>query len=298
MDKEILTILAHDCRTPYREIAKKLEISANAVKKRIDHLIEREIISDFIVEFNPAMIGSEMAFIWLTTDGTESKSNFITEIGHHQAISQVAPVFGGGYLLFGEYENSMALTDLSDFLRNRESVSNVEIHAIATPSGTKVDLTRLQIRVLKALLSDARMQIKDIARLTGITVRIVRRTLNELKEGGGIRFSLRWRLSAGDRVAFHPRIEWSEKEISRQDFLDWLIREYQEELWVGMMAATRPMFIGSAIVDTISEVESVIQEIERQSFIKNAIAYIYQPARNFKSLRRLRLEQLVANSDV
>ena len=98
VDRQILGYLVQDCRTSYREIAKSLGMSATAIKSRVDDMLASGVIIDFIVEFSPAMIGAEVMAIWLQTDGTENKEQFISEIATNRGVIQISLLYGGDYL--------------------------------------------------------------------------------------------------------------------------------------------------------------------------------------------------------
>ncbi len=58
-DKKILEILKEDSRTPYTEIAEKLDVSEATVRKRIESLREDDVIKKFTVEIDPESLGYE-----------------------------------------------------------------------------------------------------------------------------------------------------------------------------------------------------------------------------------------------
>ncbi len=56
-DNEILSILAHDGRASTVSIAKKIGISRDAVKYRIDRMLREKVIQGFVVVINPPKMG-------------------------------------------------------------------------------------------------------------------------------------------------------------------------------------------------------------------------------------------------
>ncbi len=56
-DKEILEILQKDSRTPYTEIADKLDVSEATVRKRVSSLEEEGVIKRFTIEIEPENLG-------------------------------------------------------------------------------------------------------------------------------------------------------------------------------------------------------------------------------------------------
>ncbi len=293
IDKKILTILSDDCRTPYREIAKYLGMSATAIKSRIDDMVASRVIIDFIVEFSPAMIGSEMTVIWLKTDGMEDKEQFISEIAVNRGVTQITRIYGGDYLVTAEYTSSSEFATLAEFFRSNRHISSVEMHTLLTPRGKKTSLTNLQLRVLKALLNDARMLVSDIANETGLTVRLVRRTLRELKQNEAIRFSLRVHLNVGDRVTFLLKLKWDPKQASREKIMDILMTSYKDNLWETYPSASDPVLMCAATVDNMNHVNTFTTELKTYPGVVYSEAFIYRPSYRYKSLRRLCLEEAI-----
>ncbi len=56
-DMQIINALRRDARTPYTEIAKKLEISEAAVRNRVRALEKKGVIRKFTVLLDPAKLG-------------------------------------------------------------------------------------------------------------------------------------------------------------------------------------------------------------------------------------------------
>ncbi|NHJ15104.1 MAG: winged helix-turn-helix transcriptional regulator [Candidatus Thorarchaeota archaeon] len=298
IDKQILNILVVDCRTPYREIAKTLGMSATAIKSRVDDMIAGGVITDFMVEFTHAMIGAEAMMVWIKTDGTEDREQFISEIAANRGVMQICPLYGGDYLVGAEYTSSLQLATLTEAFKSNPHVSSTEMHTFLFPRGKTTNLTKLQLRVLKPLLKDARMLITDIAKETGLTVRLVRRTLRELKESEAIEFSLRWRLNVGDRVTFLLKLKWDPKQASRDKIIDMLQKKYQDEFWEILPSANDPVLFAAATVDNLNHIDIITTEIRSLPAITYSEAIIYRPPHNFKGLRRLHLEEAIQAAGV
>lgn len=298
VDRQILGFLIRDCRTPYREIAKSLGMSTTAIKSRVDDLLASGVIIDFAVEFSADMTGSEVLLVWLQTDGTEDKEQFISDIAANKGIVQITSVYGGDYVIFAEYTSSVELAALSEVFRSNRHINSVEMHTLLSQRGKKTNLKNLQLRVLKALLKDARMLISDIAKETGLTVRTVRKTLRELKESEAIRFGLRWRLNLADRLTFLTKIRWDPKQASRDDIIKLLSEKYGNLFWDLFISVSDPFMVGLATVDNLNAVDNLTNELKSHTAIQYCEAFIYRPGYRLKSLKRLYLEEAIRASGV
>jgi DNA-binding Lrp family transcriptional regulator len=298
VDKKIIDILGTDCRTPYREIAKSLGMSVTAIKSRVDDMVADGAIIDFVVEFMPAMIGSEIMLFWLATDGKEDKEQFISELAANRGVMQITLIYGGDYLVLAEYTSSFELATLTETFRSNPHISSTEMHTLLIRPGKKTNLTNLQLRVLRALLKDARMLISDIADETNLSVRLVRKTLRELKQSEAISFALRARFNVGSRVTFLLKLKWDPKRTSREEIVDMLMTRHQDTLWEVFPSASEPFLICAATVDDLNHVDTITAQLKSHPAILYSEAFIYRPSYRYKSLRRLCLEEAVQAAGV
>jgi DNA-binding Lrp family transcriptional regulator len=178
-------------------------------------------------------------------------------------------------------------------IKSNPHVSSTEMHTLIGPLGQKATLSNLQLRVLKELLTDARMEISDIAQRSGLTVRIVRRTLRELKECEAIRFSTLLRPNVGNRVTFLLKLRWNPKQVSREEIVELLVKEYTDEFWTITPSASDSFLIGVALVDNLNQMDAMTSKIKSIPAVTYAEVFIYRPPYNFPSLERLALEEAI-----
>ena len=193
IDKSILLTLDENCRLSYQALAEKFAISANAIKKRMDRLIDTGVIEEFSIVLKPAMMGSEYLIALVSTDGSEDEEKFIDHLGSHLNIVQVGQLVtasGRLYFLHCEYIGAEGLQTVGTFLRTMETVTGIELHTTLTQSGEKFDIKKLHLKVLKYLLEDARMQVSEISKRTGLAARRVSRAIQELHESNAFWFSV------------------------------------------------------------------------------------------------------------
>ncbi|MCR5798191.1 MAG: Lrp/AsnC family transcriptional regulator [Eubacterium sp.] len=74
IDKKILQMLQVDARTPVKDIAQEVFLTAPAVSARINHLIEEGYITGFHATINPQLLGYHIkSFINLEVDPKDKK---------------------------------------------------------------------------------------------------------------------------------------------------------------------------------------------------------------------------------
>ncbi len=74
IDKQILEILQKDARTPVKDIAEEVFLTAPAVSARINTLVKEKIITGFHAALNPELLGYHIkAFINLEVEPKDKK---------------------------------------------------------------------------------------------------------------------------------------------------------------------------------------------------------------------------------
>ena len=137
IDKNILFELLQNSRTPYQNIANKLSLSVNAVKKRIDKLKKTGIIRDYTISPSLSMIDAENILAIITTKEPTPDDGFLDTLGANPMIYAASVLTDGDVLCFGQYVGSKGLDEFGRFLRQLDDVTNVELHTILTEKGGK-----------------------------------------------------------------------------------------------------------------------------------------------------------------
>lgn len=296
LDKGILNDLGMNCRISYQKLADKYGLSATAVKKRVEKLVESGVIAQFIVEFNLAMIDGEFFLALISTDASVEENQFIESLGSNPMISEVGALAGGAYIVFGSYIGSKGLLDIGKYLRTLPSVEKVDIHTLLFPRGKKTDLKKLHLRVLSHLLSDPRLAATKIAKKTGLATRTVSRSIDEILESESIRLSIRWNLNATDSITFLSQIRWDEEKTDMEGILSWLRKTFPVEFWEPLISVNEPIMFPAFVVGSLRDVERVTRILEEATFIKTVVTLIGKPSRSFPDLRRYQLENLLRDS--
>lgn len=259
-------------------MADKLGITATAVKKRVTKLLERGVIDRFITTLNFEMIDSDLVLAIVQTDGSEFEEDFIDELGEPSFVFQVSPIAcgkGGLYAVFAVTSGLSGLSEFGTFIRTLKPVANSEIHVLLYPKGKKVNLTKTQLRVLKYLVENPRMSIVEIADLSGMTARRIRRTIEELQEGEGILFAVIWNLGIGGLTEVLLRIEWDEKNTDHESVIAWLRKRYPLEYWSPFISAAFPVIFARFVVEKLETIESIAREVKRAPFVKSLSTLVF-----------------------
>jgi DNA-binding Lrp family transcriptional regulator len=165
IDLHILSLLYADCRTPYRSIASTVGLSANAVKTRVKKMISTGIIKKFIVKVNPAIFGYQKQCFLVVRNSdkiiTKEKDYVFNQLNLLGDVLGYAKQLGGDtiFLLLVRPEAEEKI----EFVTNLLKPATIE-YRFATINPPSMNVSISDLKIIKCLLSNARMEIADIAK--------------------------------------------------------------------------------------------------------------------------------------
>ncbi len=302
LDKRILEELTQNCRATYKELSAKIGFTANAVRKRIDKLIENGTLYSFSIRPTLNTMHANIALSLIETDGSENVEEFLESFGQNQMIGEVNPIItseGGFYLILSDYIGADGALELGSFFRKLEHVKNVEMHPVFTEPfyhGKVVEFKPLEMRVMRFLCKDARMPIVDLAQNTNLSARRVRSILNDLLEGGGVSFSIRWNTAAAGAVRFFLRIGYDSTKSHYDDIVKLLKEKYPREFWLYWISTHEPTVFASFTVDSIEATRRISIDMKKESLSHSLCTWVCYPPRKFTTYPETWLNQLLESS--
>lgn len=304
VDKNILFELSTNFRVSYQTIAKKMDLSVNAIKKRIQRMQTEGTIRGGRLVPTSAMLGMEDWVAILRTDDPIPSDSFLDGIGKHKLVTSASILTDGSILCFGKYPGAKGLEEIGTFLRQTPGVTSVEFHTILTEPGKKCDLKLSDLKVLRCLYQEPRMSIGDLSTKTRLTPRRVRKILKELlgengsepslfiewEPRGGTRASevyfkinIHWDLNAGGHTAFVIIITHEEGVESRSKIVKLLKEKYPVKFWYAYASAFEPAFFSVFVVEHMRETSEIIETLRQTPEVISANAIYGYPTRAFHS---------------
>ncbi len=189
-------LLLENSRKSYRDLAEKLNLSANAVHQRIQALIHSGVIRKFTAKISLIALRAVIVVIYGVSDA-ESVNTVRERIGGNSLIYWVA--YGGGnWVYIGAYLRNLSdLQGLVDFLKKEARMANPTVGIFPpTPAslvfGSEQMLSPLDRQIIFSLKDDSRKSISDVAEELGIAAKTVRRRISAMQKKGLIEFSIHW----------------------------------------------------------------------------------------------------------
>lgn len=292
-DIGILRALEVNCRVSYQELSKVLGMTANAVKKRMNRLVENGTIHSFDVYLSHTMANLQSYMAIIETEGTHHEKEMLEQIVRNPHVFSAGLVSDSTCIVFAQYDRSTKSQIFEEFLREIAGVKDLELHIERTYDGSRVEFTPLQLRVLKHLLEDARMPVRMIADRTGLTPRRIRRILKQLVECGGLMFVARYNLNVGTGITYYAQIYWNSDKADFNQIDRWLDKEFPGKYYDSHFSSSAPMMLSVFVIDNLKEAEVLSQQICLNPVIESVRTLFPFPARKNIRLQRVKLEELL-----
>ena len=298
VDRRILWELDADCRQTYEKLGQKLGLSANAIRKRVEKLIDDGVILRFMVVPHNAVINADFISIIVYTDGLEEQEELIQVMGNHPIIHHASPLVsieGGAYHLFGQYSGIDMMSKLGQFLKELENVTEVRQYPVLFQKGEKIELTKLQLRVLETVIENPRMTISEISKSSGLSARMVRRAITQLQEGNAVRFTVRWDINAGGNISFWNILRWNQKELTHEELIRNLQEEFPDDYWTSFVVATEPIVFARFVVDDLQIVNQISGIVKKLHYVESAQTLVCYSSYDFEWFGEALLKNMISN---
>ncbi|MFX1578904.1 MAG: winged helix-turn-helix transcriptional regulator [Promethearchaeota archaeon] len=307
LDWALICELCGNARMPFKALARKLGISSNTVKNRINRLHKQKVIVGFGVLVSMEMLGAEHVLGVIATDGTEKVMEFIKQIvAKWPIVNEIYRTSDRRYEYWARVSGASETLGFKMYLEGLDGVTDVEMrpvvylspnmspNSVMNTRGKKVLFTQHQLRVLRCLYQDARLPVSQIAQQTGFTPRRVRKILRELEEGGGIHFVVGFDPFALGDMEYRLKICYDETETTGPDIILGLYEKYPEAFWWATITTNQPIIDVGLLIDRPGKGMPIIQNLKEAPFIKSIEDFVSYPrvVSNISTLRR-KLEEIL-----
>ncbi|MFW9849221.1 MAG: winged helix-turn-helix transcriptional regulator [Candidatus Thorarchaeota archaeon] len=298
LDKKILWELIANCRISYRELGKKVNLSASSVKKRIDNLEESGFIDHYNISLNPEIINTRYATLLATTDASVKIASFIDVVMSVDGVYMVLPLIDGNFYVSIEYYLKTDLIDFSKLIHSINGVKHVEVYDVL-PKEVTADLpdtpefTGNELLVISRMMEDPRIADHDIATQLGWTTKKVKQVLQKLTEDRKVAWGLRWNPNMGKGIAFNLVITYDSEITNALEITSRLNDMYPISYFSSRNVESRSTVFAVFDVVRVVEMEPIAMAVLDYPGILSCYAITYYNAILGKTLSRIRLEKIL-----
>jgi len=212
IDVKLCQLLLINSRTPFRDLADKLNISVQAVHKRVQNLVENKCIYRYVT-LPSEKIWPAMSVHVYGISRTKSIDKTLEQLGKNDWVMGV--YIGSGNIIYvaGTLRNINEVDEFTEFVKRAGEIPDPEVgiippmtgygSLIPKPPGPPRELGSLDMRIIGSLHSDSRKPIAEIAKELNVSVKTINRHLEKMVEDELISFTILWYpKQTGDQIAF------------------------------------------------------------------------------------------------
>lgn len=280
---KIITLLLVNSRLSYREIAGYLGLSVNAVYKRVQILIELDIIHKFTARINPYAANAIYTLIF--GESKAENMNLVTsKLGEHENTYNII-LSSRNYLYIGALLKDIhELDEYSSFVSQIAEIQNPSVgllHGVYYSSPKRYNIPRsrtmtanldkLDIGIIRSLNKDSRKPISEVADDTNSTSNTVRRRLNRMIKEGLIELSIQFNpVSANDIFAL-LQISLSHSS-NKEEMAQHLADNYQPNIFFCWAFSNLPnLLLCYTWCNNMNELNNIIQKLKKEK-VESVIA--------------------------
>jgi DNA-binding Lrp family transcriptional regulator len=200
-DLRIIKILSKDCRESFMSIGSAIGMTSKSVKARVDRMISTGVIEKFVLKVNPVALGYGVGCMLIVREHTANSEDIMNRLNLVGDVSIHSKCMGGisTFCLAIKEGQEDKLRLLLDSLKPASvrimftsklshSSSNSTSGLTSSNMNKRYELSETDLRIIKCLISNPRMEMNDIARETSISARTVNRRLTKLKDDNVLKF--------------------------------------------------------------------------------------------------------------
>ena len=182
---KILAILTIDCRTPDRQIGKKVSLSGVSVKSRITKMVRSGVIQNFTIKVEPPSLGYGVIYMIAPSDDEAGIVKKLRLIGEpFFVVPCLGDITACAIVVEKDLEQKIEL--VKNLIMNARIVLTMD----AKDSEFRADLTKTDFKILEQLLKNPKEKIDVIAKSTKLSTKTVTRTIEKFETNPAVQFTI------------------------------------------------------------------------------------------------------------
>jgi len=182
---KILAILTIDCRTPDRQIGKKVGLSGVSVKSRITKMVRSGVIQNFTMKIEPPSLGYGIIYLTVPSDDEVGIVKKLKLIGEpFFVVPCLGDIIACGIVVEKDVGRK------TELVKNLISNARIVLTLDAKESEFRADLTKTDFKILDQLLKNPREKIDSISKSTMLSTKTVTRTIEKFEKNPAIQFTI------------------------------------------------------------------------------------------------------------
>jgi Lrp/AsnC family transcriptional regulator for asnA, asnC and gidA len=288
--------LLMNSRLSYSELGKAMDLTPQAVHRRVRSLMEAEIITG--TSTFPTL--KAQGRMWVVVFGW-SKATSMDEVATKLKQENEVAVFfvaSGNYLyVHGAVSDAHEMASFVTRVQRVAMIHEVQVGIVPSPAPARKDaLTRLDLRIIKSMQEDARRPISEVANDVGVSVKTAKRKLDRMVQDDLVQFSIHWRPDTqGDTVTnIHLTIK---EEVEREKVAFQLIKRMSAGVIRTYSFSNLPnQIIVTLWTRNVKDMQRTCRELEGDGYFHSVVPNIIRDIHYYDGHRNAIIDAMLMRS--
>jgi Lrp/AsnC family transcriptional regulator, leucine-responsive regulatory protein len=295
MDKTdicLIMLLSENSRLSYAELAEKLNLSVNAIHKRIQLLIQNGIIRKFTAKVS--LYAAKATLVTLSGVSQLASFHELPDKLKAQGSIYWLAIGSGKFLYIGTYLKSLnELEPLVNYLKKEAgllepTVGIMPLMSVALKPGQKLTepaICDLDYKIIHSLKDNSRKPISDVADELGISAKTARRRLNLLIKNFLVDLSIEWYPDKSNDLITLIDIHLKPQANINEAYT--ILRKYAPNTLFYFSFVNIPNFLTYAVwTNSMLELQNIREKLEKEENVSSVtpnillIGYIFDTWRD------------------
>ena len=285
--------MLQNSRLSYSDLGKALDLTPQAVHRRVQALMEADVITGTGTFLTLKAQGR----MWVVIFGWSKAASMDEVAAQLEKESDAAVLFvaSGNYVyIHGAVTGS---NDMAGFVSRVQKVAlihDVQVGIMPSPPpDPKEALTRLDLRLIKSMQHDARRAASEVAEEVGVSAKTAKRKLDRMIGEGLVQFSVHWRPDTqGDTVTnIHLSIK---EDVEREKVAFLLIKKMSAGVIRTYSFSNLPNhLIVTLWTKNVKQMQSTCRELEKEGYFTSVVPNILRDIHYYDQHRHAQLDAML-----
>ncbi|MFX1299144.1 MAG: AsnC family transcriptional regulator [Promethearchaeota archaeon] len=204
-DLQILHILLQDGRMSYEKIAKKVRLSPNAVRNRIDKMVKTGIIIRFVTYLNPILFNQSICFSLATLKERTIQSKLIEQMKEWKEVVGITTSVENKITIVHHFKYPNQMHQTVEKLKELPEIIGMKNYILLIPSSPgqfPSKITKNDWRIIRALRDNCRKTDVELAAELDLSPKTIMRRISYLRNNGVVVFMIELDTASGDLLTY------------------------------------------------------------------------------------------------
>ncbi len=298
IDRKIVDSLAINCRISLQKLSKRTGVSSYEMKKRIDVLLNTDVIHNFTIFLSPLITNEELSIAILDFDKVPKEKDILKVLESNPSVWKFYRALEDKYVIFSFYFDQDELSKLALMLRSLPGIGYVEMYSrFSRYWGGSLELTDVYKQILRCLINDTRMSVADIAEITGLETNTVIHSINLMRESETVLFTI----NASDymkesKIEVLAKVQWNVGKTNQERVIKWLQDSFSNIYLREYVSVAEPTLFFNFTVNHVQEVELVKRKTIESGLVSKITPLILFPGTVIADPRVRNLEEVLTET--